>query len=70
MDLVEVSDVVTAIQASVSEIQKEVTVIRSATAREPTSLDQQELVRFEADASSGYIILVHSHLISVSSFIR
>ncbi|KAJ7121375.1 hypothetical protein C8R44DRAFT_786208 [Mycena epipterygia] len=40
MDLVEVSNVVTA---------KELAVIRSATAQEPISLDQQELVRFEAD---------------------
>ncbi|KAJ7121449.1 hypothetical protein C8R44DRAFT_786277 [Mycena epipterygia] len=49
MDLVEVSNVVTAVQTNVSEIQKELAVIRSATTQEPISLDQQELVRFEAD---------------------
>ncbi|KAJ7121370.1 hypothetical protein C8R44DRAFT_165888 [Mycena epipterygia] len=49
MDLVEVSNVVNAVQTNVSEIQKELAVIRSATAQGPINLDQQELVRFEAD---------------------
>ncbi|KAJ7077039.1 hypothetical protein C8R44DRAFT_896417 [Mycena epipterygia] len=42
MDLVEV-------KSSVSEIQKDISVIRSATARAPTSVNQQDLVRFEED---------------------
>ncbi|KAJ7121368.1 hypothetical protein C8R44DRAFT_165874 [Mycena epipterygia] len=42
MDLVEV-------KSSVSEIQKDISAIRSATAKAPTSVNQQDLVRFEED---------------------
>ncbi|KAJ7121486.1 hypothetical protein C8R44DRAFT_736285 [Mycena epipterygia] len=49
MDLVQVSNVVTAVQAGMSKIQNELTVIRSATGKATTSLNQQELVRVEED---------------------